>query len=200
MLNAKQTRFCEEYIIDLNGTQAAIRAGYSKKTANRIASELLTKPDIKARIEELKAERSKRTGITADRVLQELALIGFSNITDFLAIKDVKKTRTVEIFKTGDIKDGKEAAISEVKQTKDGISLKLHSKTDALHKIGIHLDMFTQKVQMLDKDGNPTDPNAPKEVDPMAPINLTVNVIKRNADNIQRASGESVLEPEAGNS
>ncbi len=68
-LPAKQQAFCEEYLIDLNATQAAIRAGYSEKTANRIASKLLTKIDIQKRIGELKEQRSKKTGITAEWVL-----------------------------------------------------------------------------------------------------------------------------------
>lgn len=66
---AKREQFCREYIIDLNGTQSAIRAGYSEKTANRIASEMLSKPDIQARIAELMQERSNRVRIDADWVL-----------------------------------------------------------------------------------------------------------------------------------
>ena len=66
---AKREQFCKEYIIDLNGTQAAIRSGYSEKTANRIASEMLSKPDIQARIAELMQERSNRVRIDADWVL-----------------------------------------------------------------------------------------------------------------------------------
>lgn len=68
-LNDKQETFCQEYVIDINATQAAIRAGYSEKTANRIASQLLSKLDIQERIAELKQERSQRTQIDADWVL-----------------------------------------------------------------------------------------------------------------------------------
>lgn len=74
-LNEKQKQFCEQYIIDLNGTQAAIRAGYSKKTANRIASELLSKLDIQKYIEELKNKRSKKIQITQEEVLADLVEI-----------------------------------------------------------------------------------------------------------------------------
>lgn len=59
----KQEMFCREYLIDLNATQAAIRAGYSAKTANRTASENLSKPDIQLRISELKAQRNDLVGI-----------------------------------------------------------------------------------------------------------------------------------------
>ena len=70
-LTPKQEKFCQEYMIDLNATQAAIRAGYSKDTANRIASENLTKPDIQEFITILRLETSKRTEITIDAVLNE---------------------------------------------------------------------------------------------------------------------------------
>lgn len=71
-LTDKQVRFCEEYLIDLNATQAAIRAGYSEKTAKQIASENLAKPDLHAYIAELQQKRSQRTEITSDFVLSGL--------------------------------------------------------------------------------------------------------------------------------
>ena len=94
-LNSKQQRFVEEYLIDLNATQAAIRAGYSPKTANVIGSENLAKPEISNAISRAMAERSRRTGISQDRVVQELAKIAFVNITDICdpagRIKDTAK-------------------------------------------------------------------------------------------------------------
>lgn len=72
MLNDKQEQFCKEYIIDFNGTQAAIRAGYSKKTARSIANELLTKLDIQAYIKELIEKRNERTRITQDDVVRDI--------------------------------------------------------------------------------------------------------------------------------
>lgn len=74
-LNARQQRFIEEYLIDLNATQAAIRAGYSAKTANRISSKLLTNIDIQAALQSAQALRSERTQITADKVLTDIELI-----------------------------------------------------------------------------------------------------------------------------
>ena len=71
----KQARFCEEYMIDLNATQAAIRAGYSPKTANEQAARLLANVSIQNRIAQLQAEQSRRTGVSADRVVRELSLI-----------------------------------------------------------------------------------------------------------------------------
>ena len=72
MLNEKQKQFCEEYIIDLNGTQAAIRAGYSKKTARAIANELLTKLNIQEYICELKNKRSERVKYSQDELMRDI--------------------------------------------------------------------------------------------------------------------------------
>lgn len=72
MLNDKQKQFCEEYIIDLNGTQAAIRAGYSKKTARAIANELLTKLDIQEYIQKLKNKRSNRVKYSQDELMRDI--------------------------------------------------------------------------------------------------------------------------------
>ena len=79
-LNAKQTLFCKEYLVDLNATQAAVRAGYSAKTARVIGGENLLKPAIAAFIQQAMAERSESTGITADYVLN-----GIKELTDILS-------------------------------------------------------------------------------------------------------------------
>lgn len=83
-LTKKQKRFVEEYLIDLNATQAAIRAGYSPDTAKSIGCENLTKPDISAAISKAQAERSRRTGINQDRVIRELAKVAFLNPVDVI--------------------------------------------------------------------------------------------------------------------
>ena len=80
----KQDRFCEEYMIDLNATQAAIRAGYSPKTAREQAPRLLANVSIQNRIAQLQAEQSRRTGVSADRVVRELAKIAFANASDLI--------------------------------------------------------------------------------------------------------------------
>lgn len=72
MLNEKQKQFCEEYIIDLNGTQAAIRAGYSKKTANEQAAQLLAKLSIQEYICELKNQRSERVKYSQDELMRDI--------------------------------------------------------------------------------------------------------------------------------
>lgn len=83
-LTDKQEMFCREYLIDLNATQAAIRAGYSTKTANRTASENLSKPDVQSRIAELKAQRNVLVGINATYVLNRLVEIDQMDVLDIL--------------------------------------------------------------------------------------------------------------------
>ncbi len=81
-LTPKEHRFCEEYLVDLNATQAAIRAGYSRHTARSIGSENLTKPDVIDEIERLKAERSERTKVDADWLLKRLAEEAEADVRD----------------------------------------------------------------------------------------------------------------------
>lgn len=81
-LNAKQARFVQEYLIDLNATQAAIRAGYSEKTAGQQGFELLKKPEIEIALAEAQAERAERTKIDADWVLTRLATEATADLAD----------------------------------------------------------------------------------------------------------------------
>ena len=81
MLTDRQERFCQEYLIDLNATQAYIRAGYSARTAHNCASRLMAKAGVRTRIDELMAVRSRRTGVTQERVVRELARIAFVDPT-----------------------------------------------------------------------------------------------------------------------
>ena len=83
-LTDKQEMFCREYLIDLNATQTAIRAGYSAKTANRTASENLSKPDIQSRIAELKAQCNDLVDINATYVLIRLVEIDQMDVLDIL--------------------------------------------------------------------------------------------------------------------
>lgn len=98
-LTDKQEMFCREYLIDLNATQAAIRAGYSENTARKIGSENLTKPDVQNRIAELKLERNEQVNIDAAYVLRRLVEIDQMDVLDILLpngelkpIKDWPKT------------------------------------------------------------------------------------------------------------
>lgn len=144
-LNERQKRFCSEYIIDLNGTQAAIRAGYSPKTANRIASENLSKPDIQNVIDKLINDREKRTNITQEFVLNELMKIATADGTDFAI---VKKGNRVSLIPTEDLSPEKRAAIASIKKGKDGIEVKSYDKLKALELLGRHLGMFKDEVHL----------------------------------------------------
>lgn len=79
-LTARQERFVETYLVDLNATQAAIRAGYAPKSAEVTGSQLLRNPKVAAAIDAVKQARSQRTQVTADRVVQQLARIAFGDI------------------------------------------------------------------------------------------------------------------------
>jgi phage terminase small subunit len=86
-LTVRQEVFCREYLVDLNATKAAIRAGYSKRSARSVGSENMTKPDIAARINTLMEERMARTDAKADRTLEELEAVAYSDIADFLEVR-----------------------------------------------------------------------------------------------------------------
>ena len=144
-MTKKQKRFIEEYLIDLNATQAAIRAGYSPDTAYSIGNENLKKPEIKSHIDKAMAERSKRTGVNADRVVMELAKIAFVNADDVID------------FKTATVKEGALpedlAAIQSVKVKtfgEDGLEreIKMADKIKTLELLGRHLGMFKDKVEV----------------------------------------------------
>lgn len=149
-LTARQERFVAEYLIDLVATQAAIRAGYSKKTAEQQGNRLLGNAKVAAAIAEAQSKRSERTEITQDRVLQELAKIGFSDMRKLArwgekpegVNEDGTADWPVELISSAKIDDDTAAAVSEIALTAQGIRIKLHDKLSALDKIGKHLGMF----------------------------------------------------------
>lgn len=98
VLTPMQKRFCEEYIIDCNGSAAAVRAGYSPKTSKEQACDLLTRPHIQAEVERLKAEQSERTKVTADRVVNRLAQIAFADPTQIKKLKYSEQVSALKIL------------------------------------------------------------------------------------------------------
>src|ERR1700691_273282 len=80
----RQARFVAEYLVDLNGKQAAIRAGYSPKTAEVQACRLLRNAQVQAAVADAQKQRIARTEVTADRVIAELAMLGFANMADYM--------------------------------------------------------------------------------------------------------------------
>lgn len=155
-LTAKQKRFIEEYLIDLNATQAAIRAGYSKKTAAAIGAENLEKPHIAAEIQRCMTERQKRTEVTQDRVVKELARLAFANAADFVTVRE-RKIETADgsvvvdsavVKYTSELTADQQAAIAGIKQGANGVELKLCDKLKALELLGRHMGMFTDKLDV----------------------------------------------------
>lgn len=152
-LTAKQARFVEEYLIDLNATQAAIRAGYSEAGAFVRGSELLRNRKVFAAVQEAQNARAKRTEITQDRVLQELALIGFANMQDYmrsgpdgdpyLDFSNLTREQAAALVEVTveDFKDGRGDDARDVRRVK----FKLADKRAALVDIGKHLGMFVER-------------------------------------------------------
>lgn len=144
-LNDKQQRFVDEYLIDLNATQAAIRAGYSVKTAEVIGFENLRKPKIAGAIAEQMAERSKRTGVNQDRIVLELAKIAFVNASDVINSDDA----TIKAGATADDTAAIQSVKVKVIPTKEGEGvereIRLNDKLKALELLGKHLGMWNDK-------------------------------------------------------
>lgn len=144
-LNAKQQRFVEEYLLDLNAAAAARRAGYSERTADRIGYENLRKPEIQTAIQAAMQERSQETGITAARVLKELARIAFIDSRALFTWGP----DGVTLKPSSELSEDAAAAVAEVSQTittgGGSIKLKLHSKLPAIEMLGRHLAMWTDR-------------------------------------------------------
>lgn len=152
-LNEKQQRFVQEYLVDLNATQAAIRAGYSAQTARQQASRLLSDDDISAAISNAQKEVAQKHGITVDRIVSELALLGFSNMQDYMrstpggdpfldfsALTREQAAALTEVT-VEDYTEGRGEDAREVKRVK----FKLADKRAALVDLGKHLGMFQEK-------------------------------------------------------
>lgn len=146
-LTDRQRRFVDEYLIDLNATQAAIRAGYSVKNADKIGSELRGKTRVAEAISEKMAERSRRTGVNQDRIVRELARIAFLKMTDVVD----GEGRIREDAGEDDL-----ACIESIKykrsDTETGSStereVRVASKLKALELLGRHNGMFRDKLDM----------------------------------------------------
>ena len=147
-MTKKQKKFVEEYLIDLNATQAAIRAGYdvgSAQRASEIGAQLLQNTQVSSAISKAMAERSKRTGVNADRVVTELAKIAFVNASDVIDAD----TATLK----PDAAPEDTAAIQSVKVKtfgEDGLEreIKMADKLKALELLGKHLGMFEDKLKL----------------------------------------------------
>jgi phage terminase small subunit len=175
-LTPKQQRFVDQYLIDLNATQAAVRAGYSAKTAHSAGPRLLENVGVAAAIQAAFAARSERVQITQDQVIAEFAKIGFADLRKAVKWKTIllepeaaeasaidqaagalTAVQIVELIDSAELDPATAAAISEVSQGKSGLKIKLHDKVGALTQLGRHLGMFTDKTEVSGPNGAPLE-------------------------------------------
>lgn len=163
-LNARRQRFVEEYLTDLNASRAAIAAGYSQKTARQLASELLTFPNVQAAIVEGRRKMAEATGITQARVLGELELLAFSDVTHY-TVDDLGDVTLAPTAPPGAMR-----AVQSVKRriTTRGlgtereitreVEIKLWDKPGPLKLAGQHVGLFADRRELTGKDGAPLPP------------------------------------------
>lgn len=159
-LNHKQWLFVREYLVDLNGTRAAIRAGYSESSAHTTAHELLRNPKVASAIDTALAEAP---GVTRARIVDELAKIAFANAGEFFEWGP----DGVKVKDSANLTDDQKSIIAEVTQTVTPgggtIRVKLSDKQAALEKLGKALRLFSERVEVTGRDGGPIeieDPHA----------------------------------------
>jgi len=153
-LDPKRQRFVDEYLIDLNATQAAIRAGYSARTAKQQGSRLLTNADVQAAMSAAQAQRAQRTSTDADRVLRELAFLAFSDLGDLVDFSE----DGIRLKVAGDIPEAARRAVSSVKVRRELggedkpaaeiLEFKLWDKGSALEKLGKHFGLFRDQLDV----------------------------------------------------
>jgi len=157
-LTPKQQRFIEEYLKDLNATQAAIRAGYNPKRANKTGPENVVKRGIAEAIQKAIKKRSDRTQITTDQVVREWALIALSDMADYVRFGEDGNawldfsnmpdgaTRVISEIVQEEFVDGRGEESRPVRKTK----FKLHNKLGALESLAKHLGMFVEQHEITE--------------------------------------------------
>jgi phage terminase small subunit len=166
-LGPKQARFVEEYLVDLNATQAAIRAGYASKNADVTGPRLLGNVGIASAVAHAQEKRSERLEITLDKWLRELAVIGFSDLANYIEIYEggliiakefaempENSSRALEsIEENRTIKESSDGSDSNIINSK--IRFKMYDKLGALEKIGKHLGFLKEKLEHSGPNGAP---------------------------------------------
>ena len=145
---SKQDVFVDEYLIDLNATQAAIRAGYSVKTADQQGSRLLANVKVQTKIAKAMAERSKRTGVNQDRVVLELAKIAFVNPSELIDTNTGKVLPGASPDDLACIQSVKVKKTTKGKNVIEEREVRVHDKIKALEKLGQHLGMWNDKIDV----------------------------------------------------
>lgn len=160
-MTPRQERFVEEYVQDLNATQAAIRAGFSRKTAATAGSRLMRNVQIQAAVDKALAARATKSEITAERVLREVASLAFSDVGQIIDHSGPEP----KLRPANEIPEAARRAISSVKirREKTGkdqpdaeiVEFRLWNKNDALEKLAKHLGLLKERVEHTGKDGKP---------------------------------------------
>ena len=143
-LSAKRQRFVDEYCVDFNGTQAAIRAGYSIRTANEQAARLLATVSVKRALEEKRAEIAESSKLKVSDVIDELRNIAFSDITQVISFSAAK----AKVKSSRKLSEDAKKTIASVSQTQNGLTIKMHDKVKALELLGRYLNIFTDRVEV----------------------------------------------------
>lgn len=176
-LSEKQAEFCRQYVIDLNATQAAIRAGYSAKVANKNGPRMLVNAGIQAEIERLQAERAKRTEVTADRVIRELSRLAFSDPRSLYrpdgTLKPPCEWDDDTAAAVASVETDEERTTGLTGQTSTVVTttkVKRHDKRGPLELLGKHLGLFKDKLELTGKDGGPIELTAEQRADAVAGI------------------------------
>lgn len=170
-LTPKQKLFCDEYLIDLNATRAYKKAYINIKNDDTAAvngNRLLRNAKVKEYLDKRMKDREKRTEITQDMVLKELAAIAFSNGADFAKVTD---DNMVKIVPTDELSEDKKKAISAIKETKFGINIETCDKVKALELIGKHLGMFKDKLELSGNVNNPYEELTTEQLLKIAGVN-----------------------------
>ena len=156
-LTVKQKRFVDEYLVDFNGTQAAIRAGYATRSAEVTAAKLLRNAKVQAEISRRQQDLQRRTEVSQDRVVKELMRVAFADATNYVQVQprtivgaDGKEIviQAVVLTATAELTDEERAAISQIKQGANGIEVKMYDKLRALELLGRHIGMFNDKLEL----------------------------------------------------
>lgn len=154
-LSPKQAAFVAEYLKDLNATQAAIRAGYSAKTAASQGERLLRNVEVQRAIQAAQLARQQRTEITQDRIISELAKIAFGDPRDVMEWGP----NGVKLRASSELTAEQAAQVLEVSETTSAsggsLKLKKHDKVKALELLGRHLGIFTDKFEHGGAGGGP---------------------------------------------
>lgn len=150
-------RFVEEFLVDMDPVAAALRAGYDKCNVRRDARRIMACPEVRRAITEAKKERACRLRVTQDRVVQELAAIGFASMADVCRWSG----DSLELLDSALLTTEQAAAIAEITETTTSrggtVRVKLHSKLKALEMLARHVGLYEERMHGAEEDGHLKD-------------------------------------------